>query len=84
MKNKGIDIIEEYKVVITWRNDIPLIKQITSLRKVCPELSNMISSDFLKLARSSEKFVLGYFTHWRVGEIIRLGQQLGLRISAEG
>lgn len=83
MKKQETDVIEEFKVIVTWRNDIPLANQIASLRKICPELNVLISSEFLKLARNTDKFVLGGFVHRRVGEIIKLGQQLGLNISVE-
>lgn len=83
MKEREIDVIEQFKVVITWRKDIPLVNQIASLRKICPELNNLISSDFLKLARNTDRFVLGKFYHWRVQEITKSGKRLGLKISVE-
>jgi hypothetical protein len=83
MKKQETDVIEQFNVIITWRNDIPLINQITSLRKICPELNNLISSDILKMARNNNKFVLGQFSHWRVGEILKSGEQLGLNLSVE-
>jgi hypothetical protein len=83
MRKQETDVIEKFKVVVTWRNDIQLVNQISSLRKICPELNNLISSEFLEFARSTDKVTLGHFVHWRVGEIMKSGQQLGLIISVE-
>ncbi|MCH8293707.1 hypothetical protein IH992_21715 [Candidatus Poribacteria bacterium] len=70
-------------LVVKWHSNSPSMKEITALRKLCPELKGISAGDFFYMVKRTLPWELGEFYKWKALELIEAGAKYGLDLGIE-
>ena len=69
--------------MVKWHSNSPSMKEITALRKLCPELKGISAGDFFYMVKRTLPWELGEFYKWKALELIEAGAKYGLDLGIE-
>lgn len=81
VNNNDIDYSRKVRIEVTWNKNIPLIKQLVKLIKLCPELKKTSRTEILEEIKIHNTWKISGFELWRAIEIRELCDKVGLNVS---
>ena len=73
--------VKRFKGIIYWSKDMPLIKQVGVLKKICPSVNSIPNSELLKNIKGTEEWKFGEFLAEEAEELITKAEENKLNIS---
>jgi hypothetical protein len=73
--------VKRFEGIIYWSKDMPLLKQVGVLKKICPSVNSIPNSELLKNIKGTEKWKFGEFLPEEAEELITKAEENKLNIS---
>lgn len=78
--NLANEQVNKFKGIIYWSDDVPLLKQVGILKKICPIINLIPNSELLKSIKGTSEWEFGVFLPEEAEEIITKAEQNKLNI----
>lgn len=73
--------VKRFEGIIYWSKDMPLLKQVGVLKKICPSVNSIPNSELLKNIKGTEKWKFSEFLPEEAEELITKAEENKLNIS---
>ena len=73
--------VNRFKGIIYWSKDIPLLKQVGVLKKICPSVNSILNNELLKNINGTTEWKFGDFLPEEAEELITKAEENKLNIS---